>query len=868
MPLESPNLDDRSWRQLVDSAIARIRQDAPDWSDLTPGDPGVVLVEVFAYLTEALIYRLNRVPDKLFIEFLRLTGVRLQPPAAAAVTLRFSREEGVFGPIEIPRGTHVTVARPVGGSEPPVFVTAETATMSATDDEAMVRAYHADLIEAESLGVATGNPGLMRTVQRPPIVAPTGDPLDLIVAVEAAPGELKDGDPATEHDGKTYRVWRAVENFTHLGADLFVYMVDRAAGTIMFAPAARTRVDENGEILDDTSEALAAIPPRGRDIRVWYRRGGGPDGNVAAGVLTAIREPIKAVVDNPEPATGGRAAETLENALVRGPQELHTLSRAVTARDFELAAERASGAVSRAKAVTQAALWAYATPGAVEVFLVPSLTGESAPEGAEPDEAAIRAVTVEQLVGLETPLALERVREELDERRPLGTTCLVDWVRYKNVHVSAEIVIHREEDQAEVQRRVDDRLHATINPLPTRLNAGGWPFGQSLYASSVYKIILSEPGVRYARGVQLIVDDVPNEAVKTLAADPFQDGCWYAGAGSVLFRSLNDGNGWEAMTRFEGETITRIESHPEHPGMVAVVTLLAERSSRVSVSMDSGATWAAGDPTAVRIEDIAWMDRDNKPIVLLATDVGLYSLDITPGADPVPLLVDESDQDMGFYAVAVAREIRGELTVAVAAREVRGVYLSSAGAAPRTFRKIGLENHDVRALAVQVDGPDRYLWAGVATSGDNEGEGAHSWHLEGDENPRDGWRARGQGWTGGSCFNLAFLGSVAFASSHHSGVLWLDASLPNGSWQKPGVGSNLPQRDIGRFQPVDTVAAAGSEDKGVVMAGGIEGVRRSFDGGVKYDDPSRREFDEEVTIPPTWLMVNGQNTINVKASDE
>ncbi len=116
--------------------MVRIRQDAPEWSDLSPGDPGIVLVEVFAYLTETLIYRLNRVPDKLFIEFLRLIGVRLQPPAAAAVTLTFSREEGVLGPIEIPRGTQVTVARPVSGSEPPVFVTAEAATMSATADEA------------------------------------------------------------------------------------------------------------------------------------------------------------------------------------------------------------------------------------------------------------------------------------------------------------------------------------------------------------------------------------------------------------------------------------------------------------------------------------------------------------------------------------------------------------------------------------------------------------------------------------------------------------------------------------------------------------------------------------------------------------
>ena len=169
---------------------------------------------------------------------------------------------------------------------------------------------------------------------------------------------------------------------------------------------------------------------------------------------------------------------------------------------------------------------------------------------------------------------------------------------------------------------------------------------------------------------------------------------------------------------------------------------------------------------------------------------------------------------------------------------------------------------------MQYDGPDRYLWAGVATSGDNEGEGAHSWHLEGDENPRDGWRARGQGWTGGSCFNLAFLGSVAFASSHHSGVLWLDASAPTGSWQKPGINNGLPLRDdINLFYPVDTVAAAGSEGAGVVMAGGKVGVRRSLDGGETYDNPSMREFDEEVTLPPTWLMVNGQNTIDVNTSD-
>uniref|UniRef100_UPI001C1FDB13 hypothetical protein n=1 Tax=Marinobacterium profundum TaxID=1714300 RepID=UPI001C1FDB13 len=88
MPLQSPNLDDRRFAQLVEDARRLIVQHCPDWTDLTPGDPGMTLLEAFAYLTEIMIYRLNRLPDKAHIEFLRLIGVRLQPPAAAAGILR------------------------------------------------------------------------------------------------------------------------------------------------------------------------------------------------------------------------------------------------------------------------------------------------------------------------------------------------------------------------------------------------------------------------------------------------------------------------------------------------------------------------------------------------------------------------------------------------------------------------------------------------------------------------------------------------------------------------------------------------------------------------------------------------------------
>ena len=90
MPLPSPNLDDRDFQQLVDAARQRIVQSCPEWSDLSPSDPGVVLLETFAYLTDTLSYRMNRIPEKAYVEFLRLLGVQLSPPAAASTRLRFS----------------------------------------------------------------------------------------------------------------------------------------------------------------------------------------------------------------------------------------------------------------------------------------------------------------------------------------------------------------------------------------------------------------------------------------------------------------------------------------------------------------------------------------------------------------------------------------------------------------------------------------------------------------------------------------------------------------------------------------------------------------------------------------------------------
>ncbi len=64
MPLPTPNLDDRDFDDLVRAARERILRSCPEWTDLSPSDPGMVLLDVFAYLTDQMLYRLNRLPGQ------------------------------------------------------------------------------------------------------------------------------------------------------------------------------------------------------------------------------------------------------------------------------------------------------------------------------------------------------------------------------------------------------------------------------------------------------------------------------------------------------------------------------------------------------------------------------------------------------------------------------------------------------------------------------------------------------------------------------------------------------------------------------------------------------------------------------------
>jgi hypothetical protein len=72
MPINLPNLDDRRYADLIQEARSTIPSHAPEWTNYNASDPGITIVELFAYLFEMLIYRQNRVTDANVRAFLKL----------------------------------------------------------------------------------------------------------------------------------------------------------------------------------------------------------------------------------------------------------------------------------------------------------------------------------------------------------------------------------------------------------------------------------------------------------------------------------------------------------------------------------------------------------------------------------------------------------------------------------------------------------------------------------------------------------------------------------------------------------------------------------------------------------------------------
>src|SRR5215213_2897792 len=111
MVLPVPKLDDRSFQDLVNETKKLIPRYCPEWTDHNVSDPGVTMIELFAYMVDILLYRINRVPERNYIKWLEMLGLRLLPPKPARTDITVYLTGPQSTEVTIPMGTQIATVR-------------------------------------------------------------------------------------------------------------------------------------------------------------------------------------------------------------------------------------------------------------------------------------------------------------------------------------------------------------------------------------------------------------------------------------------------------------------------------------------------------------------------------------------------------------------------------------------------------------------------------------------------------------------------------------------------------------------------------------------------------------------------------------
>ncbi len=124
MPLVPPNLDTRTFEQILAEVRRRVPTYTPEWTDLNDGDPGITLAQLFAFMSEQLLFQVNQVPDKGLVTFLKMVGAELHPATPAVADITFipsgASDVGSDPTFALDARTQVQTSGPPPGQKTPI----------------------------------------------------------------------------------------------------------------------------------------------------------------------------------------------------------------------------------------------------------------------------------------------------------------------------------------------------------------------------------------------------------------------------------------------------------------------------------------------------------------------------------------------------------------------------------------------------------------------------------------------------------------------------------------------------------------------------------------------------------------------------
>ncbi len=458
MPLPIPNLDDRTFTDLVAEMRALIPRYAPQWTDHNITDPGITLIELFAWLSEMILYRLNRIPDKNYQNFLLLTG-NSQLAQAAQAPVIFSLTEALPYAVTIPKKTRLAAYLPETNKNVP-FETAIDVTIPAGQTEVQGVAINVYRSQDEDLGISHGKAFQAFSLKTSPVYL-------------SPDAKLAAFNPKVRVDDEEWSLADDLLESTPPGKH---FVVNNLTAEIRFG---------NGQ--------FGEIPPAGATIVcVSYYQIGGSTGNVASGQINRILDPIlgvspeKITVSNPKAATGGLDLEPLDRALGRAGENLRKRYRAISTADFEtLAIEANPSEIARSRCLPNRNL-EYRTDnetGHVTVMIVPKTESEKP----IPDDDLKK-----------------EIRDYLFPRRLITTRLHVVGPKYIDVGINFQVVEKPNVNPEDLVKNVRQRLEDFLNPIAGGHDGKGWPFGRDIFISEIYQIIEETEGLDYTRYAELI----------------------------------------------------------------------------------------------------------------------------------------------------------------------------------------------------------------------------------------------------------------------------------------------------------------------------------------------------------------------------
>ena len=429
----------------------------PEWTDRSPADPGVVLVELMAYVGDICLYYIDRVASECFLatakerrsafNLLQLIGYELSPalPASAELTLTFDAPQGQDPKVvTIPKGTQFSAD--AGAGNPPVtfeYTGPDRAVdLSTSLVVTRLQVQEGKTVKDEILGSSTGQAGQRFALSRNPVIASS-------VTVEV-------------NDGGSFKSWDRRDNLLyHTGPD------GRVQETTSDSRDFQVVFDEWGNAFVVFGDGqYGAIPPAGNNnLRATYRAGGGDSGNVGANTITKCLSPVTKLksVTNPLAATGGTDAEPLDHAIRFAPLVFRSGGRAVTLNDYVSLAQNAGGV---AKVIAVGRGW-----NAIDLCI--------APEG--------KAVA---------PLTAEKKKEIIayfEDKRMVGTFITIKDPVPAPVNISLSIIVEHNYDALLVRQQVERDVRAILDYKNV-------DFAKTIYLSKVYESAEAVPGA-YAANV-------------------------------------------------------------------------------------------------------------------------------------------------------------------------------------------------------------------------------------------------------------------------------------------------------------------------------------------------------------------------------